>query len=582
MKGKGMILRRIREGMYGVVCPRASLHTTGSADSTTVYYLGGYGGHTEPAFHCLHSHCTGVSQQEFRTALGLTDAYEEMRQAHAEKQENAGAEWADPQPLVTKAEALPYPVDALPAIVRGAVEEVRSYVLAPLPMVSTSCLAALSVCTMAHVDVRRNARLSGPTSLFTMVIADSGERKSTVDAEFTKPIRDYESRQAQECERGVRESKAALAAWHARRAGILDAIRNLAKKGGSTAELERELARLDCSEPVLMRVPRLLGDDATPEGLARRLKEGWPAVGIMSNEAGSVLGSHGMRPESIQRNLSRHNQLWDGQPISIDRGTAGRSITVRGARLALCLQVQLAALNAFIEDSRGLPRGMGYFSRFLLTHPPSTQGQRVYAEPPASTPGLSALHRAMGEILSLPVNMDADGALAPTMLELSASAKSAWIEFVNDVEVELGDGGEMVLVRDVAGKAGDNCARLAAIFHMIEHGQSGQIQPDAIERAAQIVTWHLNEARIFFGTIQLPTELADAVRLDEWLIAHCRRNDTTMVGKNHVRQYGPLRDGSALKTALAELTSLNRLRLSTAEDRTMIIALNPALVGNRP
>jgi putative DNA primase/helicase len=189
--------------------------------------------------------------------------------------------------------------------------------------------------------------------------------------------------------------------------------------------------------------------------LARRLKEGWPAVGILSNEGASVLNSHGMNSESVGRNLARHNQLWDGQTVVIDRGTDGRSMLLRGARLAMCLQVQPAALHAFIERTQGLPRGVGYFSRFLLAHPQTTQGKRVYTEPPEATPALAALHRAMTAILDLPVNMDSDGALIPTVLELSAGANSAWIEFVNDVEMELGGGGDLYDVRDVASKAAD-------------------------------------------------------------------------------------------------------------------------------
>jgi putative DNA primase/helicase len=51
-----------------------------------------------------------------------------------------------------------------------------------------------------------------------------------------------------------------------------------------------------------------------------------------------------------------------------------------------------------------------------------------------------------------------------------------------------------------------------------------------------------------------------------------------MVGKNHVRQHGPLRDGARLDAAIRELGELDRLRLEK-DGRRLTVHLNPALVG---
>lgn len=95
------------------------------------------------------------------------------------------------------------------------------------------------------------------------------------------------------------------------------------------------------------------------------------------------------------------------------------------------------------------------------------------------------------------------------------------------------------------------------------------------------MAWHLHEARRFFGELALPAELADAVRLDGWLIEHCRHRRTHFVGKNHVRQHGPLRDGARLDGAIRELADLERLRLMK-EGKRLTIQLNPALLGLTP
>jgi hypothetical protein len=51
-----------------------------------------------------------------------------------------------------------------------------------------------------------------------------------------------------------------------------------------------------------------------------------------------------------------------------------------------------------------------------------------------------------------------------------------------------------------------------------------------------------------------------------------------MVGKNHVRQHGPFRDGARLDAAIRELAELDRLRL-VKDGKRLTIQVNPALVG---
>lgn len=103
--------------------------------------------------------------------------------------------WMDPLPLVAQTASEPYPLDALPPTVRAAVEEVQRFTKAPIPLVASSALAALSLAIQAHVDVKRAEKLSGPTGLFLLIIADSGERKTTNDGFFSAAIREYQQRQ---------------------------------------------------------------------------------------------------------------------------------------------------------------------------------------------------------------------------------------------------------------------------------------------------------------------------------------------------------------------------------------------------
>src|SRR5690606_32876925 len=176
--------------------------------------------------------------------------------------------------------------------------------------------------------------------------------------------------------------------------------------------------------------------------------------------------------------------------------------------------------------------------RFLVAWPESTQGFRPFTEAPANWPALAAFNRRIAAILEQPAPVDEDGALSPPLLPLTAEAKTAWVAFHDAIESELANGGELYDVRDVASKTADNAARLAALFQIFQ-SPGGAIGLEAFESASRIAAWHLHEARRFFGELALPGELADAARLDAWLIEHCRKGRTYTVGKNHVRQHGP-------------------------------------------
>jgi putative DNA primase/helicase len=490
----------------------------------------------------------------------------------------AGEPWPEPQPLAAKVDPEPYPVDALPDTIRAAVEEVQGFTKAPVPLVASSALAALSLAIQAHADAKRADKLAGPVSLFLLTIADSGERKSTCDGFFTKAIREYEETQAEFAKPALKDHKAAIEVWESKRGGIKEKIRQLAKENKPTANLETALRDLEHDKPEPPRVPRLLYADATPEALAYGLAKNWPSGGVVSAEAGIVFGAHGMGKDSVMRNLALLNVLWDGGNLTIDRRTT-ESFTVRGARLTVALQVQEATLRSFFDRSGGLARGTGFLARFLVAWPESTQGFRPFTEAPANWPALAAFNKRIAAILEQPAPVDENGGLNPPLLPLTAEAKMAWVAFHDAIESELASGGELYDVRDVASKTADNAARLAALFQVFD-GAGGAIGAEAFESASRIAAWHLNEARRFFGELALPAELADAARLDSWLLDYCRRQKTNIVPRREVqRNVTPvhLRQKAVLEDALRELVEAGRVLL-VQDGRRKEIHVNPALL----
>jgi len=101
-------------------------------------------------------------------------------------------DWLDPEPLTEALAPLPYPVDALPILLRDAVLEAQSFVQAPVALVACSALVALSLAGQGLVNVRRDHQLVGPVSLYVLAVADSGERSTTCDTIFGAALREWE------------------------------------------------------------------------------------------------------------------------------------------------------------------------------------------------------------------------------------------------------------------------------------------------------------------------------------------------------------------------------------------------------
>jgi len=238
----------------------------------------------------LHAHCAERPQDDFLKAIGFDKP--------------AADDWPDPLPLTPNDRPEPYPTDALPGLIGDAVNEVTAFVQCPVALTACSALAAISTVAASLVDVRRADKLVGPTGIFFLAIADSGERKTTVDQIFTKAIREWEAAQEERLKPVIDAWRAADDAWKAEHDGIALAIKEAARRYKDTGELKERLRDLEAKKPNRPRVPRLLVGDATTEALTWRLAQSWPVAGVLSSEAGAVFGSHAMGKDSIMRNLA--------------------------------------------------------------------------------------------------------------------------------------------------------------------------------------------------------------------------------------------------------------------------------------
>ena len=489
------------------------------------------------------------------------------------------APWPEPDPLATVITGRDYPLDALPPLMRDAVSEVRQFIQAPTALAACCALSALSLSAQGLADVRRASGIAGPISLYTLALADSGERKSAVDSVLMQSIKQHEREVAEAAKPAMTAWKSDHDSWEAKRRGILDSIKQLAKNGDDITPAKYGLQEHDTTEPKPPLVPKLLMQDITSAALVYSLGSRWPSSGIVSPEAGAMLGGHSMGADELMRTLSLQNSIWSGEPVDISRRSS-ESFCVRGARMTIGIAIQPATLREFMIKKGDLARGTGWLSRMLIAIPPSTQGHRKFKEPPADWPKVAKFNRRLLELLRLPLPLVGESCeLDLPMLDFDVDAKAYWVKLHDEFETELKKGGELDDVREAASKAGENVARIAALFHILEHGPTGFINDENVERAGCLVAWHLSEAaRMTSGMAISPQALA-AKDLDDWLLLRCKLTGKNSVPTREALQYGPnrLRTCPAMEAALMVLVEARRVRVVEI-GRKRLIQINPELL----
>ena len=479
--------------------------------------------------------------------------------------------WPEVVPLFASAAPEPYPLAALPAGIHEAVTEAHEYVQCPVALVATSALTALSLVGQGLAQVYRDERLGAPCSLYFLMLGESGERKSAADLLFTAPIRAWERSEAERLDADVKVRTADIRAWEKERDGFEAKLKVLAKREEDTGGIKAKLREHEMLKPSPLKVPHVLFSNVTIERIETSLAERWPSAGLLTSEGGTVFGGHSFRGDALLQTLAILNERWDGAPLRRERHMAA-SARCEVPRLTVGIAIQPGAFATFNTAGKGLARGSGFWARFLMSFPESTQGTRTYREP-AVMPMMAAFHRQITAMLER-TKLDDKDELSLSMLEFSDAGKTAWQQFYAGVESELSKFGEFSDVRDFASKAADNAARLAALFTLYRTAGSPQlIDDDATNRAAAIVAWHLGEARRIVGGAQADPATVAASQVESWLVTYAQGIGSASVSTRDVlRNVVParFRKAAELDAALIVLSEHGRARLREDGKRRFI------------
>ena len=432
-------------------------------------------------------------------------AAEEIRRAKMDKQPKQQVEM-EPLPLTRPMQANdPFPVDALPSVMRTAVLRVHEVVQAPLDMICQSFLAAATLAVQPYADLLIDGRRF-PISNNFVAVGESGERKSATDRIATGPLKDRQRRESEGFHQGKQAYEAALAAWQT--------SRKMAFKETDKDVIEALLKQLG-EEPKHVQ-PFYLVEEPSFEGLERAYAEGRYTLGLFSDEGGRFLGGYAMSKDNQTKTVTGMSKLWDGEPIDRVRGGDGLSV-LYGRRFSMHLMIQPVLCGQLFGNS--MMTGQGFLSRCLCSYPASTIGWRPYkALDLSADPAILAYNEAINSILDRPLPLDEriEMGLKPVMLTLANDAKPVWIAFADHIEKLQREGGDLYPIKGFASKAAEHAARIAGVLAVFEEPEATEIQVDAVNGGIVIAQYYIGEALRLFHSASDDQELILAQKVFDW------------------------------------------------------------------
>jgi Protein of unknown function (DUF3987) len=138
--------------------------------------------------------------------------------------------------------------------------------------------------------------------------------------------------------------------------------------------------------------------------------------------------------------------------------------------------VQPDVATAFLSEP--ILRDQGLLSRMLIAAPESLAGKRVWRGAPKDLdPPMRHYIDVILDLLKRPALAanEAGNELTPRAIQLSAEAESTWVSFYNRIERETAQDCALEGLRDVAGKAAENAARIAAVLTIVEQPDDSTI-----------------------------------------------------------------------------------------------------------
>jgi hypothetical protein len=269
---------------------------------------------------------------------------------------------------------------------------------------------------------------------------------------------------------------------------------------------------------------------------------------------------------------------YTGSALKVQR--ASRTVFVVSPCLSMVLMIQpelvaeLAGSNQF--------RGSGLMARFWYGVPRSNVGRRDVRQRRRISNELRDAYSAA--VFALMEGYPPEDARdrQPKVLTLSGSAEELWLDFSQEVEDQLIEGGALDGVRDWGSKLPGSVARVAALLELAEMGlQVEQVSHSAMDRAIRLARLMVPHTKAVFGMLGADVVEADANALLSWVRANHLEEFATRDAMRAMDSR--FKTAAKLGKAIDKLKQLDCVRTYQRKNQgarpTTVIQVNPACLS---
>lgn len=422
-----------------------------------------------------------------------------------------------PLPLSENRNSLPcFPVESFPSSISEYIIALAENTQTSRDMAAVIALGILSVASGRSYRIEGNANYYEPLNLYVLLVAEPGERKSSIMQNMTRFLFDYEQTENERL-------KPQITAYKQTKANLENSIKNLQERLGKSKndkqlelEIKEKQAELDDLQEV--KPLRLYADDCSSEALTTLLAENNGVMAVLSAE-GSIFDIIAGR-----YNTKINMDVWlkghSGDEIRVDRKNRLAEY-IANPRLTTVLTVQPSVLEEIMSNKA--MNGRGLIARFLIAIPLSRIGQRVFITQGIPQDTTDKFNSVLCRILNTPLQQE------PLTLQLSEEARTVIETYFNENEILLSD--RTCSMREWLAKNVGQVLRIAGILHLAsELDQHTLVSADTMQKAVAIGRYFRSHAKYAYTAMGAD----DTTKKAEFVINKLRSYQNPVVKRRDV------------------------------------------------
>jgi hypothetical protein len=354
------------------------------------------------------------------------------------------------------------------SILEAAILEASEQVQVKRSMATIAALGAISSVCQGLIDIELPTGKRVPGSLMLLVLAESGERKTSLANQFFGTLRKQESHLHESFKEAEKKYKTDLEIWSVSQNAIKQEL-NKAQKARIKNQDEANLNEVERIKqeyhnhtelkPVKPKQPKFIYEDVTPAALLKGMQNHNKNACLITSEGSNVFRGH------VVNDLGALNSFWDGSEVPVDRAS-GESFILRDARLTLFIMAQKVVIDEFIIKRGSEASGMGFWARFMVVKPEPMSGKRKSQEK-SDSPHLEIFKHHLSCCLDKLIEAEQDGQ-ERRVVKFNAPSNHLWKKLAKKIESEMRGGGIYEYHPDHASKLMDNISRIAGLLCYFE------------------------------------------------------------------------------------------------------------------